>query len=149
MERFLYRLSRSEHAEQFVLKGALMLQSWGGPLTRATRDIDLLRRTTAEAGELVETIRSYITVRVDDDGLLFDAAFRHARATNSGRSSLGRWVGNTGLRSSPIEMTAFGSSRCADHAPRRWKSMKAKRLGVPRQSIIKVWVAERLEKKKA
>ena len=26
---------------------------------------------------------------------------------------------------------------------------EAKRLGVPRQSIIKVWVAERLEKKKA
>jgi macrodomain Ter protein organizer (MatP/YcbG family) len=26
---------------------------------------------------------------------------------------------------------------------------EAKRLGVPRQSIIKVWVAERLEKKRA
>jgi macrodomain Ter protein organizer (MatP/YcbG family) len=26
---------------------------------------------------------------------------------------------------------------------------EAKRLGVPRQSVIKVWVAERLEKKKA
>lgn len=26
MERFLYRLSRSEHADRFVLKGALMLQ---------------------------------------------------------------------------------------------------------------------------
>jgi hypothetical protein len=26
---------------------------------------------------------------------------------------------------------------------------EAKRLGVPRQAIIKVWVAERLEKKKA
>jgi hypothetical protein len=25
MERFLYRLSRSQHAEQFVLKGALLL----------------------------------------------------------------------------------------------------------------------------
>ena len=73
MERFLYRLSRSENAEQFVLKGALMLQFWGGPLTRATRDIDLLGHTTAEAGELVEIIRGCITVRVDDDGLLFDA----------------------------------------------------------------------------
>jgi hypothetical protein len=26
---------------------------------------------------------------------------------------------------------------------------EAKRLGVPRQSVIKAWVAERLEKKKA
>ena len=73
MERFLYRLSQSSHAEQFVLKGALMLQFWGGPLTRATRDVDLLGRTTAEVDELVEIIRGCITVRVDDDGLLFDA----------------------------------------------------------------------------
>ncbi|MBW2421366.1 MAG: nucleotidyl transferase AbiEii/AbiGii toxin family protein [Deltaproteobacteria bacterium] len=35
MERFLYRLSRSEHAEQFVLKGAIMLQFWGGPLRKS------------------------------------------------------------------------------------------------------------------
>ena len=28
MERFLYRLSRSQHAERFVLKGALMLATW-------------------------------------------------------------------------------------------------------------------------
>jgi len=73
MERFLYRLSKSEHAEQFVLKGALMLQFWGGPLTRATKDVDLLGRTTAEVDELVEIIRDCITVRVDDDGLLYDA----------------------------------------------------------------------------
>jgi hypothetical protein len=73
MERFLYRLSQSDHAEQFVLKGALMLQFWGGPLTRATRDIDLLGRTAATVDELVGVIRSFITVRVDDDGLLFDA----------------------------------------------------------------------------
>ncbi len=29
MERFLYHLWRSGHAEQFILKGALMLQFWG------------------------------------------------------------------------------------------------------------------------
>jgi hypothetical protein len=51
MERFLYRLSQSDHSDRFVLKGALMLQFWGGPLTRATRDIDLHGRTTATAGE--------------------------------------------------------------------------------------------------
>lgn len=42
MERFLYRLSVSEHADKFVLKGALMLAAWGGAATRPTRDIDLL-----------------------------------------------------------------------------------------------------------
>lgn len=29
IERFLYRLSRSEHAGQFVLKGALLFRLWG------------------------------------------------------------------------------------------------------------------------
>ena len=34
MERFLYRLSRSPHADQFVLKGALMLRVWDAPAAR-------------------------------------------------------------------------------------------------------------------
>jgi hypothetical protein len=30
MERFLYRLGRSPHAERFVLKGGLMTMTWAG-----------------------------------------------------------------------------------------------------------------------
>ena len=37
MERFLFRLGASEHADRFVLKGALMLRVWNLPLARATR----------------------------------------------------------------------------------------------------------------
>jgi hypothetical protein len=44
MERFLYRLSKSPYADNFVLKGALMLTVWEAPLTRPTMDIDLLGR---------------------------------------------------------------------------------------------------------
>ena len=46
LERFMYRLATSEHAERFVLKGGLMLQLWGGQLSRATKDIDMLGRST-------------------------------------------------------------------------------------------------------
>jgi predicted nucleotidyltransferase component of viral defense system len=74
MERFLYRLSRSDCADRFVLKGALMLQFWGGPLSRATKDIDLLGRSTATVDELIDVIRGCVAVLVDDDGLRFDAA---------------------------------------------------------------------------
>lgn len=42
VERFLYRLSRSQHAERFVLKGALLLLVWLGETFRPTRDADLL-----------------------------------------------------------------------------------------------------------
>lgn len=33
IERFLYRLANSRHAESFVLKGALMLSIWEAPTT--------------------------------------------------------------------------------------------------------------------
>ena len=42
IERLLYRLSQSEQADQFVLKGALLLSLWTGRLRRPTRDLDLL-----------------------------------------------------------------------------------------------------------
>lgn len=38
VERFLYRLSRSPHAEKFVLKGALLMLVWLGETIRPTRD---------------------------------------------------------------------------------------------------------------
>ncbi|HHV55575.1 MAG TPA: nucleotidyl transferase AbiEii/AbiGii toxin family protein [Firmicutes bacterium] len=41
-ERLVYRLSRSRHAERFVLKGALLLLMWLGETIRPTRDADLL-----------------------------------------------------------------------------------------------------------
>ena len=44
MERFLYRLAQSRHADKFILKGAVMFTAWGAPASRATRDIDLLAR---------------------------------------------------------------------------------------------------------
>jgi len=72
MERFLYRLSRSQQPERFVLKGGLMLQLWGGPLTRATKDIDLLGNTATSVSDLVAVVRNCCDVAVEDDGLTFD-----------------------------------------------------------------------------
>ena len=63
LERFLYRLSVSQHHDSFVLKGALLLQLWTSEAYRPTRDLDLLgegpakgyRKTFAEVcGEKVE-----------------------------------------------------------------------------------------------
>lgn len=42
IERFLYRLSRSEFGDSFVLKGGQVFIAWGVPLGRPTRDIDIL-----------------------------------------------------------------------------------------------------------
>ena len=42
LERFLYRLSISEHRDHFLLNGALLCDLWFDVPLRATRDIDLL-----------------------------------------------------------------------------------------------------------
>lgn len=73
MERFLYRLSLSEHSKCFILKGALMLRVWDSPEIRPTMDIDMLGVTSSDEGELLEQIRDVLLVEVDPDGLSFNA----------------------------------------------------------------------------
>ena len=72
MERFLYRLSRSAHAERFILKGALMLRVWRSAEFRPTMDIDLLGSTNNEEAEIVAHVRDVLLVDVETDGLAFD-----------------------------------------------------------------------------
>lgn len=72
MERFLYRLGKSKHADRFVLKGALMLQVWEAPQSRPTRDIDMLGRTDNAPEALVRQIAEVMQVEAGDDGVVFD-----------------------------------------------------------------------------
>ena len=53
MERFLYQLSRSQHVNSFILKGALMLRIWKAPQSRPTMDIDMLGRTSNKESDLI------------------------------------------------------------------------------------------------
>ena len=55
MERFLYRLSRSTHADRYILKGALMLRVWRSPEPRPTMDIDMLGRTSREEADILRS----------------------------------------------------------------------------------------------
>ena len=72
-ERFLYRLSKSSHADRFVLKGAAMLSIWSGPATRPTMDIDLLGRMDNSPEVILAAMKDACGVRVDADGMFFDA----------------------------------------------------------------------------
>jgi predicted nucleotidyltransferase component of viral defense system len=71
VERFLYRLSRSPHAEQFVLKGALLLMAWLGETLRPTRDADLLGFGELSDDKLTEILRDVCAVEVEPDAMLF------------------------------------------------------------------------------
>ena len=74
MERFLYRLSQSAHADKFILKGALMLRVWRTSEIRPTMDIDLLGRTDNEEENILMQIREIISVEVEPDGMIYDIA---------------------------------------------------------------------------
>ncbi len=74
MERFLYRLSQSEHKDQFVLKGAMMLKIWQSPESRPTMDIDFLGRTSNEKAAITAQIYDILAVAVEADGLIFNPA---------------------------------------------------------------------------
>ena len=73
MERFLYRLSQSAHADRFILKGALMLRVWRSPELRPTMDIDMLGRTSNKEADIIAQIRDILSMDVEADGLAFDA----------------------------------------------------------------------------
>lgn len=73
LERILYRLSRSEHADHFLLKGALLFTLWYDMPHRATRDADLLGIGASDLESVVQTFRGIASVVVDD-GIVFDPA---------------------------------------------------------------------------
>ena len=73
LERILYRLTQSQHADRFVLKGALLFTLWYDMPHRATRDADLLGFGASDLASVAETFRDISAVSVDD-GIAFDAA---------------------------------------------------------------------------
>ena len=74
MERFLYRLARSPHADEFILKGALLLSAWRSPLSRSTMDIDLLGKTSNKLDHIRSIFSKICVLDVEPDGMSFDPA---------------------------------------------------------------------------
>jgi len=70
LERLLYRLSISPHADQFLLKGALLFDLWFDIPHRPTRDADFLGLGSAELPHL-ETIFKDVCMMDTEDGVTF------------------------------------------------------------------------------
>lgn len=71
MERFLYRISLSEHKNQLILKGALMLIAWQAPSSRPTADLDFLGRHANDPEAVAAMVKEICSEVVEDDGLTF------------------------------------------------------------------------------
>jgi predicted nucleotidyltransferase component of viral defense system len=73
IERLLYRLSESPHADAFILKGAMLFSLWSGEAHRPTRDLDLLGSGDAQVPRMEAVLREVCQVP-SEDGLEFDPA---------------------------------------------------------------------------
>ena len=71
VERFLYRLSCSPHADRFVLKGALMMLVWLGESLRPTSDADLLGYGDLTEETLARILGEVASQEVEPDAVQF------------------------------------------------------------------------------
>ncbi len=71
LERILYRITQSPHADHFLLKGALLFTLWYNMPHRATRDADPLGFGASDLASVAETFRDIASIVVDD-GMAFD-----------------------------------------------------------------------------
>jgi hypothetical protein len=72
LERFLYRLSKSQYCDKFVLKGALVMLTWPGGPVRTTRDIDLRAFLSSDLEDVTRVIKEICTTEVEPDAIVFN-----------------------------------------------------------------------------
>ena len=114
MERFLYRLAQSKHSANFVLKGGLMLRVWNAPVTRPTKDIDLLGRTTNTVANLVSIVQSVCAEPVEPDGMQFDPTTAAGSLINEDAEYNGirvKFIGRLGVARASMQIdVGFGDA---------------------------------------
>ena len=74
LERLLYRLGRSGHADRFLLKGAMLFSVWGDKVYRPTRDLDLAGSGDSNLDHVRELFDDICRIEVEPDGLEFPPA---------------------------------------------------------------------------
>lgn len=72
VERMLYRITRSKHSNQFVLKGAMLIVAWFGRPRRPTKDLDLLGFGDSSSERIQQIFHDICKVEVEPDGLEFN-----------------------------------------------------------------------------
>ncbi len=70
LERLIWRLSVSEHRNQFVLKGGMLVTLWTADPGRFTRDVDFLGFGAPDNAHIRNAFSSILAIE-SDDGLVF------------------------------------------------------------------------------
>jgi len=74
IERLLFRLSQTEAAERYVLKGAMLFVTWPEHVFRPTGDLDLLGQGDPDPAAIAELFTRICQVEFPADGIGFDPA---------------------------------------------------------------------------
>lgn len=72
IERLLFRLSQTEAAERYVLKGAMLFVTWPQYVARPTGDLDLLGQGDPDPDALRALFAEICAVDAPEDGIRFD-----------------------------------------------------------------------------
>lgn len=91
-ERLLYRLSISEDAGTFVLKGAMLFVAWTGRAYRPTADIDFLGHGENSSKQIQKIFQNVCCIDAEPDGLVFDPNTVAAAPINEAREYQGQRV---------------------------------------------------------
>lgn len=103
MEWLLARLGMSQHADRFLLKGALLFALWYDTPHRPTRDADLLGFGPDDEANLIATFREVAAMDLGD-GIVFDPESVEADAIREDNT-----YGGTRI----TLVARIGSARCA------------------------------------
>lgn len=129
-ERFLYRLSKSAHADKFVLKVALMFTVWQAPETRPTMDIDLLGITGNSIDAITAIAQTICEQDVEPDGLVSIRAASRRRVL---------W----GVPIMPVCASDFVAHSVPPASPCNWILVSAMSLhpSLKRWNIRRFWIS--------
>ena len=121
IERLLFRLSQSPHADRFLLKGAMLFVVWDEKTHRPTRDLDLLGLGSTEKADLIRVFAAVAAVPVVDDGIVFDPKSVQAadiREDNAYGGVRIRLLGKLGTAEVPVQIDV-GAGDVVTPAPER------------------------------
>ncbi|WP_420560552.1 nucleotidyl transferase AbiEii/AbiGii toxin family protein [Tepidicaulis sp.] len=71
IERLLFRLSQTQAAEFYVLKGAMLFITWPEHIFRPTGDLDLLGKGPANPDAITKLVTEICTIECHEDGIQF------------------------------------------------------------------------------
>jgi predicted nucleotidyltransferase component of viral defense system len=150
IERFLYRLSRSEEAGRFILKGAALFQVWNRKMHRPTRDLDLLGYGPDDLESVRKSVLTIMRVGVPEDALWFDASslvvgtIRNDMTYGGVRANFLAKLGNVRI---PVQVdVGFGDAIVPEPEIREFPALL---LGMPSASLrvypVSTVIAEKFE----